>query len=119
MSAKKRMPLQFDDSAKQHDGLCAQSRLLQDLIHAYFEAQVLDSKEVTHAFVQTRMDKYKMDPDEALPVLCAQLAKLIKKTSRLDLVESTAVLERGGGKGHVVQSAHCPHLRRLQNFLTT
>jgi hypothetical protein len=113
---KKRMPLTFHESAKKHDGLCAQSKLLIDLVHAYFDSNVLKSKESTHAFVQERIKEYKMGAD-ALPVLCAQLASLMQRTKDLDVDVGIPVLERGGGKGECVQCAHYTHLRMLRKWL--
>ncbi len=115
----KRMSLKFHTSVKKHDGLCDQSRLLQDLVFAYFEAQILHSPERTKEFVQARMNTYKMDPEKARTELHDQLSKLISKTHELDSNKSVPVLERGGGKGLVVACAHCPHLRRLHMWLTT
>lgn len=111
------MSLTFDKNVKTHDGLCAQSRLLQDLIHAYFEDQILSSQEIAKEFVLKRIEVYQLDSN-AICVLCEQLTNLISRAQKLCLGTSIPVLHRGGGKGHKVQRVHCGHLRRLLEWIS-
>jgi hypothetical protein len=117
----KKTKLTFGPNVKTHDGLRPESRLLESLVHAYFNDQVLLNEDALRLFLYQALRRYKLpNAKEALSQLVDKLGTLIEKTSMLQHEYKTIpALTHGGGKGHQLDMRHITHLKRLCKWVET
>jgi hypothetical protein len=109
-AAAPRKRVRFAATTKTWCGSSDTTKLMDTLIFAYFESQVI------HAPADICRVRGLPAP---LPVFCDVLRRmtaLVKKVERAPSGSAPVGLY-GGGSGHVVSTRHLPHLRRLQTFL--
>ena len=117
----KKMKLTFGPSVKTHDGLRPESRLLEDVVQAYFNDQVLPSEDAMRLFLYERLRQHKLpNVREALTRLADKLDTLIHKTFMLQHEYKTIpALIHGGGRGHQLDRRHMNHLKVLCRWIET
>jgi len=107
----------FSGCSKSHDGLRLPSRLLDELVYAYFENQLISRPEDIQRLIAARFGRcQKYFCAAVLEDVSRQLTALCTRCASLNRNASMPVLLRGGGRGLQLQSIHSPHLRRLTHF---
>lgn len=117
MRRSSRRCVSFSGCSKNHDGLRLPSRLLDELVFAYFENQHISRPEDIQRLILTRFGRcQKFFCPAVLEDVLRQLHALCARCASLKKHASMPVLLRGGGRGLQLQSIHAPHLRRLTHF---
>lgn len=111
--------VQFNPTAKQHDGPKPIMQLLEDVTYAYFDQTKITCMQDMREFVATRWSNYGDVSKQAVGELIVYVHLQLRRASQLGSSTRIPLLREGGGRGLTMGRTHLAHFRRMVQYLIT